>query len=99
MKCNNCDKKMTYTKSIDFNGFKIDGYSCTCGEVYFDPEQAQRVLLLNKLKKEAVKAKLGKNRSNLILRLPQDMTTALSLHKGEEVLLTIEDKGIKMMPA
>lgn len=98
MKCNTCEKKMTYTKSIDFNGFKIDGYRCICGEIYFDPEQAQRVLLLNKLKKEAIKSKLGKIRSNLIVRLPQDISTALSLHKGEEVLLTIEDKGIKVAP-
>ena len=98
MKCQNCDKKMNYVKSIDFNGFKIDGYSCTCGEVYFDPEQAQKVLLLNKLQKETIKAKLGKIRSNLILRVPKDIEIALGLEKGEEVAIKIEGKGIKILP-
>lgn len=99
MKCQKCSKKMNFVKDIDFNGSKIDGYQCSCGEVYFDPEQAQRVLLINKLQKGLVKAKLGRIRSNLILRLPKDIETALQLEQGEEVLLKIEKDGIKIVPA
>ncbi len=99
MKCQECFKKMNFVKDIDFNGSKIDGYRCSCGEVYFDPEQAQRVLLMNKLQKGLVKAKLGRIRSNLILRLPKDIETALQLEQGEEVTLKIESGGIKIVPA
>jgi len=55
--------------------------------------------LFNKLKKEALKAKLGQIKSNLILRLPKDIETACGLRKGEEVLITLEDRGIKIIPA
>ncbi len=98
MKCNVCGNKMNYVKEIPFNNFKIDGYKCSCGEIYFDPEQAQKILLLNKLQKETVKARLGKVRSNLILRLPKDIETALNLEKGEIVSIKIEGKGIKITP-
>ncbi len=90
---------MKYIKELPFNEYKIDGWKCNCGEIIFNPEQAQRVLILNKLKKEVVKAKLGKIRSNLILRLPKDLETALNLRKGEDVILKVEDDGIKIVPA
>ncbi|HLC33055.1 MAG TPA: AbrB/MazE/SpoVT family DNA-binding domain-containing protein [Candidatus Nanoarchaeia archaeon] len=98
MKCQNCLKKMGAAKAMEFNGFKIDGYQCACGEVYFDPDHAQRVLLLNKLQKRLVKAKLGRIRSNLILRLPKDIETALQLEQGEEVVLKVESDGLKILP-
>lgn len=90
---------MKYIKDLQFNEYKIDGWRCSCGEIYFNPEQAQKILLLNKLKKETIRAKLGKIRSNLILRLPKDIEVALNLHKGEEVLLKVENKELKVMPA
>ena len=98
MKCHKCGKKMEYVKGLKFNEFKIDGWKCDCGEIYFNPEQAQRILLLNKLRKETIKAKLGKIRSNLILRFPKSIETALGLEKGEEVAIKIEDRGIKITP-
>ncbi len=99
MKCKKCGKSMKYTKGIKFNEYKIDGWRCSCGEVYYNPEQAQKILLLNKLKKEVIKAKLGKIRSNLILRLPKDVEYALGLEKGEDVFIKIEDQGFKILPA
>ncbi len=100
MKCHKCNsnKQMDYVKKINFNEYKIDGWKCPCGEIYFDPEQAQRVLILNKLKKEKIRAKLGKVRSNLILRLPISVETALNLHKGGEVLLEVESNTLKVTP-
>ena len=86
MKCQKCGKKMLYVKELRFNKYKIGGWKCSCGEVYYNPEQAQKILLLNKLRKETIKAKLGRVRSNLILRLPKEVQTALGLEKGEEVL-------------
>lgn len=98
MKCHKCNKPMKYVKGLKFNEYRLDGWRCSCGEVYFNPEQAQKVLLLNKLKKESIRAKLGKIRSNLILRLPRDVETALDLQKGEEVLLKVEGHGLKITP-
>jgi len=98
MKCHKCGKKMEFVKGMKFNEYSIDGWKCSCGEVYYEPEQAQKILLLNKLKKKKIRAKLGKIRSNLILRLPRDVESALDLQKGEEVLIQVEGKGFKILP-
>ena len=58
MKCYKCGKKMEFVKEMKFNEYSIDGWKCSCGEIYYEPEQAQKILLLNKLKKEAIRAKL-----------------------------------------
>ena len=99
MKCFKCGKPMKYVRGMKFNDYKIDGWKCSCGEIYYNPEQAQKILLLNKLKKKAIRAKLGKIRSNLILRLPKDVETALDLEKGEDVLIKVEGNGFRIMPA
>ena len=94
MQCVKCKKIMTKVKEISFNEHKIPGWKCDCGEIYFEPEQAQKIFLLKKLKKEKIKAKLGRIRSNLILRLPKDIETVLDLEKGDDVFLKVEDKNI-----
>lgn len=100
MKCVSCEAKMEYCKELPFNEHKIPGFKCkSCRETFFDPEQAQKVLLLNKLKKEQIHAKLGKIKSNLILRLPKDIEAALDLEKGEEVVLRIEDDELRVAKA
>jgi len=98
MKCNNCGKKMQYSNKLNFNEGKISGWNCVCGEMYYDPVQAQKILLLNKLKKEAIKTKLGQIRSNLILRLPKGVEDALGLQKGKSVLIQVEDQGFRVVP-
>lgn len=90
---------MNYVREINFNEYIIDGWKCSCGEIYFNPEQVQKILLLNKLKKETLRAKLGRIRSNLILRLPRDVETILNLHQGEEVLLKVDKNKLEMIPA
>lgn len=96
MKCHKCGEVMKYMKGLKFNEFKIDGWKCRCGEIYYDPEQAQRVLLINKLKKEKVITKLGKIRSNLIVRLPKDIENAFNLEKGEKVSIKVDQKGLRI---
>ncbi|PIN87320.1 hypothetical protein COV19_00365 [Candidatus Woesearchaeota archaeon CG10_big_fil_rev_8_21_14_0_10_44_13] len=94
MKCHRCGKGMKFAKGLKFNQSKIDGWRCGCGETYFDPGQAQKILLLNKLKKEAIKIRLGRIRSNLILRVPKAVEDALGWEKGKEVTLRIKEKEI-----
>jgi len=89
---------MQYSNKLNFNEGKISGWNCVCGEMYYDPVQAQKILLLNKLKKEAIKTKLGQIRSNLILRLPKGVEDALGLQKGKSVLIQVEDQGFRVVP-
>lgn len=98
MKCHKCNKQMKYSDKINFNEYEISGWRCSCGENYYEPEQAQRILLLNKLKKESIKVKLGKIRSNLILYLPKDVENALLLQKGKDVLIKIEGNTLRISP-
>ncbi len=99
MKCHTCGKKMLFQKGLQFNEFQIDGWKCSCGEIYYDPAQAERILLLNKLRKEQLRAKLGKIKSNLIIRVPKELESALRLQKGKDVIIKIEGKGFSVVPA
>jgi hypothetical protein len=89
MKCMVCGKTAKKAK-LRFQGTEIDGWKCSCGEDYYDPEQAQRILLLNKILVKEYKIKLGQIRSNLIIRIPTELAEALGLRKGENVLIKAE---------
>ncbi len=99
MKCNDCGKEMERKEDLEFNQHEVSGWKCKCGEEIYDSEEVQKVLMLNKLKKKDIKAKLGRVRSNLILRLPKDVEETFGFEKGEEVQLVIEDDGVKVLPA
>lgn len=93
MKCK-CGKIAKYVKHLKFNGHDIDGWKCeSCKEIYYNPEKAEKILLLNKLKKHKFHLKLSKVRSNLILRIPKEVSEALNLHKGEEVEFSLKDSN------
>lgn len=98
MRCYKCDKQMKYFDRMHFNEYEIPGWKCSCGEIYYEPEQAQRILLLNKLKKESIKVRLGRIRSNLILYLPKDVENALLLQKGKDVLIKVEGNTLRISP-
>ncbi len=89
MECVACGKIAKKAK-LHFQGIEIDGWECRCGEEYFDPEQAERILLLNKILTKEYKTKLGQIRSNLIIRIPTELAEALGLHKGEKVSIKAE---------
>ncbi len=99
MKCYKCGKEMKFHTGLRFNEYLIDGWKCNCGELYYDPQQAQKILLLNKLKKEVIRAKLGRIKSNLIIRVPKEIENALELKIGEEVLIKVEKEGFTIVPA
>ncbi len=91
MKCA-CGKTAKYVKHLKFNNEGIDGWKCdSCGEVYYNPEKAEKILLLNKLRKHKYHLKLSQVKSNLILRIPKEVGEALNLHKGEEVEFSLRD--------
>ena len=90
MKCA-CGRIATYHEHLRFNAYDVDGWVCkNCGETFYNPEKAERILLLNKLKKARYQLKLSKVKSNLILRIPKEVGQAMDLHKGEEVELRLK---------
>ena len=89
-----CGKIAKYVKNLKFNGYPIDGWRCSkCGEEYYNPEKAERILLLNKLKKHKFHLKLSQVKSNIILRMPKEVGEALNLRKGGEVEFSLKDSN------
>ncbi len=90
MKCQ-CGSIAEYSKDLKFNNFMIDGWACkACGEKYYNPERAEKILLVNKLKKAKYELKLSQVKSNLIMRIPKEVGQALNLTKGATVELTVK---------
>ncbi len=91
MKCA-CGKIAKYKENLRFNQFNVDGWVCPCGEIYYNPEKAEKILLLNKLQKAKYNIKLGQSKSNLILRIPKEVSAVLELNKGNNVKLGLLSK-------
>jgi len=93
-----CGKVARPTK-LRFKSYVLDGWKCdNCGEEYLDPAQANMILTLNKLKHQKFQAKLGRIRSNLIVRIPKAIEEALGLKQGEKVTLKVKGKTIEITP-
>ncbi len=80
-------------------GTKVRGWECPqCKETVLHPEDAQRMLLLNKLKK-GITVKIGKLGESLIVRFPKEITEFYDIKKGEDVTLKAEDSDkIELIP-
>ncbi|MFH0987167.1 MAG: AbrB/MazE/SpoVT family DNA-binding domain-containing protein [Candidatus Micrarchaeota archaeon] len=92
LKCHKCGRKAEPVK-VKFQHYDISGWRCRkCGEEYLNPEQAQCILFLNKLKKNGIGVKVGRIRSNLIIRIPKTVEQTLQLKQGEEVKLKVLDQ-------
>ena len=98
LKCAKCGK-VAVEASLRFQGHAIAGWKCACGEEYFDPVEAERLLLLNKLAHTEFHVKLGQIKSNLILRIPKEAQKALGLQKGEKITLKVHDRKIELSAA
>lgn len=81
---------------VRFQKYVVDGWKCKCGEEYLDPLQAEKILTINKLKHEKFQAKLGKIKSNLIVRIPKLVEQGLGLRKGENVTIRVKGKTIEI---
>ncbi|HLC63678.1 MAG TPA: AbrB/MazE/SpoVT family DNA-binding domain-containing protein [Candidatus Nanoarchaeia archaeon] len=93
MKCV-CGKIAEYNEYMKFNGFDIDGWECkSCGEAYYNPEKAEKILLLNKLRRHVYHLKLSQVKSNLVLRIPKEISDALNLKKSQEVGFSLKSNN------
>ena len=92
LKCYKCGSIAKETK-LRFLGHEISGWKCKkCKEEYHNPEQAEKILLLNKIMNSKFEVKIGQIRSNLIVRIPKEVQNALGLEKGEVIVLKIPSK-------
>ncbi|MBU1201362.1 MAG: AbrB/MazE/SpoVT family DNA-binding domain-containing protein [Nanoarchaeota archaeon] len=100
LKCAFCGSRTIPKNGMKFNSYDIDGWKCTkCKEEYYDPIQAQRILLINKLRDKSYKLSVNKVKSNLVLRIPKDVSDAMGLNdkstvdfklkNNKEIIITI----------
>ena len=81
-----------YHKKSKFQGFPIESYKCRkCGEEFFNPLQAEKILEMNKTMGKIFEVVLGKIQSNLIVRIPVQVAETLDLTKGEKIKLEVEN--------
>ena len=91
MKCV-CGAVAEHADNLKFNNVSIDGWVCkSCGEVFYNPEKAEQILMLNKLRKMKYHLKLSQVKSNLIVRTPKELGEALNLKKGGEIELGLRN--------
>lgn len=96
-KCHVCGSEMKKEKvkvKLGDQNIEVNGVRCAkCGEVLLDPEQAQKLLALNKLY-AGVEAKVGTLGKSLIVRIPADIREYLKLGKGDKLVFTTDGKKL-----
>jgi len=79
---------------LKLEGREVRGWKCKkCGMEFIHPEDAQTILYLNKLKKQALEVKIGSLGSNQIIRFPKEVSTALNVHNGDIATIKVCDKN------
>lgn len=96
-KCHVCGSVMKKEKvkvKLGDQTIEVDGVRCAnCGEVLLNPEQAQRLLALNKLY-AGIEAKVGALGKSLVVRIPADVKEFLKLGKGDKLTFTTDGKKL-----
>ena len=84
-------------KKFVFGGVEVRGWECEkCGESDIHGKDAQKVLVLNKLKK-GIPVKVGELGESLIIRFPKELAEYYNIEKGESLVLKAEtDKKIEI---
>ena len=86
IRCHQCGKIAKPAK-VEFNGYIIDGWKCECGEEFLDPEQSQRILLLNKLKRQSFSSEILSSADEVLKKIKagedRDFVPALVSLKGK----------------
>jgi len=90
--CTNCNAKMGREK-IMIQGTPVRAWECRkCKETVLYPEDAQKVLILNKLR-QGIPVKVGKLGEALMMRLPKEFAQFYGIEKGEDVILKGGDES------
>src|SRR3989338_7149530 len=91
-----CGGKMK-KETMQMEGMKIRSWKCTkCDETILHPEDAQRMLVFNKMK-HGIPVKVGELGESLIIRFPKEVAEFYKISKGGEVVIKAEDcKKLKL---
>lgn len=91
-KCDVCNKIMKKDKAM-LAGIQVRSWKClSCNNTVLHPEDAQRALFLNKLKR-GVKVKVGKLGESLIFRFPKEIADFYEIKKGEDLIIKANDEN------
>ncbi|MFH1072721.1 MAG: hypothetical protein V1743_04805 [Nanoarchaeota archaeon] len=84
--CTHCHARMK-KKELVIEGIKVRGWECPkCHETTLHSEDAQRMLVFNKLQK-GLSIKVGSLGDSLIIRFPKEATDFYDIAKGKNVIL------------
>lgn len=79
-------------KIFTFEGIKVRGWECNeCSESILHPDDAQKVFVLNKLKR-GITIKVGELGNSLIMRIPKEIAEFYKISKGEALKLKAENQ-------
>ena len=88
-KCTKCYSLMK-KKNLVVEGVNVRGWECTkCKDTVLHPQDAQRMLLLSKLKK-GLSVKIGELGNSLVVRIPKEIAEHYKLFKGEQITVKAE---------
>ncbi len=88
--CTHCNRTME-KKTFTVGGFTVRGWECPrCQESVLHTEDAQKMLVFNKLK-QGLPVKVGELGNSLIFRVPKEVAKFYHIEKGEEVMVKAED--------
>ena len=88
LKCYRCGQWARPAK-LRIDGHEIRGWKCDCGEEYLHPDDAERLLLMNKAKREKMQTKVSKIGNSYSVRIPKAIVDALKL-KGKVLSIRLE---------
>ena len=90
--CQNDNHKMNKTNVV-IEGMSVRAWECPkCKETVLHPEDAQKMLVFNKLKR-GIPVKVGKLGEALMVRIPKEFAQFYSIQKGGGLILKGEDES------
>ena len=90
--CQNDNYRMSKAKVV-VEGMSVRAWECRkCNETVLHPEDAQKMLVFNKLK-HGIPVKVGKLGEALMVRIPKEFAQFYSIQKGGGLILKGEDES------
>jgi len=84
-KCPNCGKLMNRTK-VSLSGISVRAWRCPkCKEEALHPLDAEKALIVNKLKKIGIEVKVGELKEGPYVRFPKELSSVIK--KGDIALI------------
>ncbi len=88
-KCTKCSSLMK-KRNLVVESINVRGWECIkCKDTVLHPKDAQKMLLLSKLKR-GLSVKVGELGKSLIVRIPKEVVNLYNLSKGEQITMRAE---------